>query len=102
MTDRPPLPDWPAMMDPSLAAQYCGGLSDETFSALASRAGVRPVDLGFRRTLYRRRDLDGMIDRFPLRPAQSGDPEGRVAAPQATAGDIDDALARVERRLRRG
>ncbi|GGL48087.1 hypothetical protein [Caulobacter rhizosphaerae] len=66
------LPDWPAMMDLELARHYCGGLGEKPFRALAAANGVTEVDLGpLRGLLFKRADLDRMIDNLPTR--QDGD-----------------------------
>lgn len=83
------LPDWPALMDERMAAAYCS-ICPVTFQALASRYGVAPVDMGARVTRWRKRDLDGLVDRLPAR----GDPRD-------TAPVVDMAQAALENARRR-
>lgn len=85
------LPDWPALMSVELAAAYVG-LSPDSFQALAARKGLRAVDLGLRALRWRRRDLDALIDRLPVRGERAPLPAPDLA---------DQALQLVARRVGR-
>lgn len=81
-----PLPNWPAAMDTGMAAAYVG-LSEASFRALACREQVFPIDMGLSVTRWRKRDLDGLIDRLPLRgqPGAIGEDAGRDLVAEALA-----------------
>lgn len=88
------LPDWPAMMDLDLARHYCGGLGEKTFRALAAANGVSEVDLGqLRGLVWKKSDLDRMIDNLPTR--QDGD---ATEVGTATRDPAAAALQRVKQR----
>lgn len=83
-------PNWPSLMDTETARAYLGGMAIASFHGLTARGGVAPVDMGFDRTFWRRRDLDDLVQRLPLR------------TPTKIPHEVDDpaeaALAAVSRR----
>lgn len=85
------LPDWPALLDVTMASAYCS-MSEASFRFIARRRGVNPVDIGLHMTRWRRKDLDGLIDNLPARGANS--------APVA-GNDQDPAEAALERAKKR-
>lgn len=93
------LPNWPALMDPEMAAAYCT-LKEDAFKALAAKYGVSPRDLGgIRGVRYRRGDLDQLIDKLPARGEASPEPANQASIHDAH--DTGGALARVRSRARR-
>ena len=96
MTDRPALPDWPALMDVELARLYMGGMSVSVFHGLANQHGVRPVDLGRRLSRWKKADLDRIVDSLQARGADLRVVEPAEADSVATAADR--ALERVAQR----
>ncbi|WP_174301406.1 hypothetical protein [Caulobacter sp. S45] len=95
---RAELPDWPAMMPIELAHQYVG-LGRDLFLGLTARYQVRPVDVGARRSVWKRKELDELIERLPH---IDSDLPGAASSPQPEAPE-DMAAAALERfRSKRG
>lgn len=100
MTARPADPPaWPAMMDLPLALAYTT-LKEGAFRAVMARAGVQPVDLGLSILRWRRADLDGAIDRLPLKPTKSR-PDATEDSPPPAVHLVDPAAEGLERIRRR-
>lgn len=101
---RPDLPAWPAMMDLELAVAYTT-LGEDSFRAVMSRNGVRPVDLGTSHLRWRKSDIDRAIDKLPLRAPKSPTDATHDAAEASTLAPFIDpaqeALERARRRIRR-
>ncbi len=94
-----PLPNWPALLRAELAALYCS-VSETSFRFLARLYRVEPVDPGgLAVTVWRRADLDRMIDNLPARSAEIA-----PSSPSATAAPdpADTALERARRRALSG
>lgn len=90
------LPDWPQLMTREMAAAYLS-LGETSFSALTAQYKIAPVDLRpLRGVLWRKRDLDRLIDTLPLRGECSPSP---VAVPMLSPEDL--AIQNAERRNRR-
>jgi hypothetical protein len=91
-----PLPDWPATMSIETACDYLD-LSESSFRYVTKMAGVRQVDyFGLGVARWRRKDLDGMVDRLPARGECSlpNEPPALTESPNALA---DAALETVRR-----
>lgn len=87
------IPDWPALMDAPTAAAYLS-ISESSFRFVARVQGVKPVDMGLATVRWRRKDLDGLIDRLPARGANIH------AATPAIQDPAEVALVRARRRAR--
>lgn len=80
------LPNWPSLMDLELARHYCGGLGEKAFRALAAAHSVHEVDLRpLRSLLFRRADLDRMIDSLPTKGKPDEDTTLATHDPAAAA-----------------
>jgi hypothetical protein len=90
------LPDWPQLMSKEMAAAYLS-IGETQFVALTAQYQIAAVDLRpLRGVLWRRKDLDRLIDTLPLR--------GECSAPSAPLSYVspeDLAIQRAERRNRR-
>lgn len=74
------IPDaWPALLSQDVLSAYTG-MSKEVLGGILT---VRPLDLGARRILYRRTDIDAWLETLPQR--------GEIHAP-ASAPDLQDGL----------
>ncbi|MDP1873615.1 hypothetical protein [Phenylobacterium sp.] len=98
------LPNWPGLMGRRLACDYLQ-LSPRSFALLTRMHGVAPVDCaGLNVRLWRKADLDRLIDNLPARGAQLA-PEGCAANDGPPAPQVDDlaaqALARAAQRAKR-
>ena len=90
------LPHWPALMDRDTACTYLS-LGETAFAALTARYKVAAVDLGpLRGVLWRKADLDAMVDNLPRR----GEPCATEAAPSLQSAE-DLMIARLEKPKRR-
>lgn len=99
-----PLPNWPALMDRQLAADYLQ-LGPRSFDLLVRLHGVAPVDCaGLNLRRWRRTDLDALIDNLPARGASMAHQAGG-APPEAPTDGADQlaaqALAKAARRVKR-
>jgi hypothetical protein len=83
--------DWPALMDLATAGDYLA-LTPGSLINLLRRENVSPVEIGGRLRRWRRRDLDALVERLPLRWA------GPADAPADDEPDVESALKAVERR----
>lgn len=99
-----PLPNWPGLMARELACAYLQ-LSERSFRLLARLHGLQPVDCaGLAVRLYRKADLDRLIDNLPALGAQIGrDTSAANDTPPAPSAEDQaaDALKRAQRRARR-
>lgn len=91
----PALPDWPALMDRAMAADYLR-VSQGSFTVIAAKQNLRPVQMDVDVIRWRRRDLDALIDSLPLRGVPS-DPEAAAAALAVIPGAA--GLEKARRRL---
>jgi hypothetical protein len=90
------LPDWPQLMSKEMAAAYLS-VGETQFVALTAQYRVAAVDLRpLRGVLWRRKDLDRLIDTLPLRGECSAS-----SAPSSYVSPEDLAIQRAERRNRR-
>lgn len=98
-----PLPNWPGLMGRKLACAYLQ-LSPRSFALLTRLHGVVPVDCaGLAVRLYRKADLDRLIDNLPALGAQiGGETSAANDAPAAPSAEdlAADALKRAQRRAR--
>ena len=90
------LPDWPQLMTREVAAAYLS-VGETQFAALTAQYRIAPVDLRpLRGVLWRRKDLDRLIDTLPLRGECSASPASlTVISPE------DLAIQNADRRTRR-
>lgn len=106
MTAQAPqiLPNWPGLMGRQLACDYLQ-LSPRSFALLTRLHGVAPVDCaGLNLRLWRKADLDRLIDNLPARGAQLGSEASAAndGPPAAHADDLAaDALKRAAKRAKR-
>jgi excisionase family DNA binding protein len=63
-SERTLIEGWPTLMITSMAAHYLS-LDEDTFSAIAIRNGVRPVEVTLGEVRWKRSDLDGLVRRLP-------------------------------------
>lgn len=91
---------WPLLLTKEQACAYLGGMCEGTFDKIVP---VAPVDLGVRKLVWRRPDLDGWAMSLPARlprgaeSAQSVEPAPPVPAGPPVAGDDERRSASVER-----
>lgn len=91
------LPNWPALMDETIAAAYLG-VGTTSFRVLAVRNGLRPVELGLRLCRWRKSDLDGFVERL----ATQGEAPGQPSEHEVVVEAQRRALQLVESSSRRG
>ena len=91
------LPHWPQLMTREMAAAYLS-VGETQLAALTARYRIAAVDLTpCRGVLWRKADLDRLVDMLPGR-GEGSSPETVLMAVDTDA----DMLARLERRGRRG
>ncbi len=91
------LPHWPALMSRDVAAAYLS-VGETQFMALTAQYKIAAVDLRpLRGVLWRRTDLDRLVDMLPGR----GEGSAPVAMLSRLADSDEAMLARMERQGRR-
>ena len=94
---RAELPDWPAMMPIDVVEAYTT-LGRDLFLGLAARKGLKPVDLGARRIVWRRREIDAFIDQLPALDSYGEDiASSREKPTEAAIALIDPEEAALQR-----
>lgn len=88
--------DWPALMDLGTAGDYLA-LKPASLLRLLGRENIQAVDVGAKLRRWRRRDLDDLIARLPPRGLRGS----TAASDDKQDGNLDRALAAVERRAQR-
>ena len=90
------IPDaWPALLSKDVLSAYTG-MSKEMLGGVLT---VRPLDLGARRILYRRTDIDAWLETLPQRGETHAPPSPPDSQDGLQSGSrTEDALERVRAR----